>query len=264
MSRNIEEKADFKLAFLMRERKIAHPDMESDVTQSAAFYKIYAWVEKNRKQLLWGLIAVVVVGLAVAFWITHQNEKQNDANDVLSKLTNRTSPTAPEPTPESLLKVAADYPETDAGQRALLLGAGDLFTAGKYDEALTQFQKFQKDYAESPLIPQAALGVAASFDAQGKANDAITAYQGIVDRYPNGNVYGQAKLALARLLETQGKFKEAKAQFEEIIAKVPGTINSEAALRLQELNAAHPELTATNHPAAPAAPAAPVLAPKKP
>jgi TolA-binding protein len=235
---------------LMSARKIAHPDMESDVTQSALFYKLYVWGDKYRKQLLWGLIALVAAGVVIAFWLVRQSEKQNDANEALSKLTSRVSPTAPEATPESLLKVAADYPDTDAGQRALLLGASDLFTAGKYEEAMAQFQKFQRDNVDSPLTPQAAMGVAACYDAEGKTNDAVSAYQGIVDRYQNQNVFPQAKLALARLLEAQGKYKEAQAHLDEIVHTIPGTINTEAALRLQELSAAHPELQGTNGPAA--------------
>lgn len=239
--------------------------MESDVTQSALFYKTYAWVDKNRKQLLYGVIAVAIVGVIVAFWLSHQSEKQNDANDALSKLTNRMSPATPEPTPEALLKVAADYPGTDAGQRALLIGAADLFTSGKYDEALAQFQKFQKDYPESLLTAQAAMGVAVCYDAQGKTSDAASAYQSIVDRYSNQNVFPQAKLALARLLEVQGKFKEAKSHLEEITRTIPGTINTEASLRLQELNAAHPELEAANRPATAASPSTnAVIVPKKP
>src|SRR5258708_10177417 len=102
--------------------------MESDATESALLYKLWAFGEKNKKQLLWGLIAVVVVGLGVAFWLAHQSELQNDAGDALSKLTNQgLSSRAAEPTPEALLKVAADYPNTTAGQRALLLVAADLF-----------------------------------------------------------------------------------------------------------------------------------------
>jgi TolA-binding protein len=231
--------------------------MESDVTQSALFYKLWAWGDKNKKQLLWGLAALVVLGIGIAFWLAHQSETQNDANDALSKLTSRgLSAATPAATPEALLKVAADYPGTEAGQRALLLSAGDLFTAGKYDEAQGQFQKFLQQYSGSPFTAQAALGVAACYDAQGKTNDAISGYQGVADRYQGQNVAPQAKLALARLLEGQGKFKEARASLEEITRTYPGTINSEAALRLQELNAAHPEVieAATNRPAAPAAP----------
>jgi len=231
--------------------------MESDVTQSALFYKLWAWGDKNKKQLLWGLVALVAAGIVIAFWLAHQSEKQNDANDALSKLTSRGfSPATPVATPEALLKVASDYSDTDAGQRALLLAAADLFAAGKYDEAQAQFQKFQQQYGSSPLVPQAALGVAACYDAQGKTNDAVSGYQVVADRYQTQNVAPQAKLALARLLEAQGNFKEARLNLEEITRTYPGTVNSEAAMRLQQLNAAHPEvLETTNRPASTAAPA---------
>src|SRR5206468_3310105 len=132
--------------------------MESDVTQSAVLYKLWAWGDKNKKQLLYGVIALVVVGIIVAFWMAHKSETQNDANYALSKLTSRTGPSAAtEPTPEALLKITTDYPDTDAAQRALLLAAGDLFAEGKYDAAQTQFQKFVQQYNSSPWVAQAAL-----------------------------------------------------------------------------------------------------------
>jgi predicted negative regulator of RcsB-dependent stress response len=235
--------------------------MESDIAESALFYKLWAWGEKNKKQLLWGVTAVVVVGLGIAFWLAHQSEKQNDANNALSKLTGQAAfSSATQPAPEGLLKVAADYPDTEAGQRALLLGAAGLFETGKYDEALARFQQFIKDYNESPLMSQAAFGVAACYDAQGKTNDAISAYQSVIDRYPNQNVTPQAKLALGRLFEGQGKYTEARSNFQDVLRSSQGTIASEAGTRLQELNVAHPEsVESTNRPASTAVP---VLNPK--
>jgi predicted negative regulator of RcsB-dependent stress response len=221
--------------------------MESDLTQSAVFYKLWAWGDKNKKQLLWGLIALVVVGIVVAFWLSHKSETQNDANYALSKLTSRVGgPSTPEPTADDLLKVAAEYPGTDAAQRAQLLAAGDLFVSGKYDVAQDKFQKFVQQYSGSPLVSQAAIGVAACLDAQGKTNDALSAYDSVVNRYPSDNVVPQAKFGMARLLEAQGKFKEARTTFEELSHMFAGTISSEATIRLQELNAAHPELQPTN------------------
>jgi predicted negative regulator of RcsB-dependent stress response len=221
--------------------------MESDVKQTAVIYKLWAWGDKNKKQLFWGLVALVVVGIVVAFWLAHKSETQNDANYALSKLVSRSGgPSAAEPTADEYLKVVSDYPDTDAAQRALLLAAGDLFTQGKYEAAQAQFQKFVQQYNSSPLVSQAALGVAACLDAQGKTNDAVSAYDGVIGRYPSQNVVPQAKLSLARLQEAQGKFKEAKTAFEELTHSVGGTIGSEAAIRLQQLNATHPELQPTN------------------
>src|SRR6185312_9833849 len=132
----------------MPDRNIAPPVfMESDLTESALFYKLWAWGDKNRKQLLYGLIALVVVGAIVAFYLAHAHEKQKDANGALAAITGQTAFTpGGQPNPDGFLKVNSDYPDTDAGQRALLLAAGDLFTQGKYDVAMAQFSKFIKDY----------------------------------------------------------------------------------------------------------------------
>ena len=228
--------------------------MESDLTQSALFYKLWAWGDKNRKQLLYGIVALVVLGFVFAFWLVHANEQQKDANAALAAITSRnlTMPNPP-PAQDALLKVNADYPDTDGGQRALLLAAGDLFAAGKYDVAQAQFQKFLKDYNTSPFLSQAALGVAACNDALGKTNEAVSGYQGVVERFGNQNVEPQARLRLGRLLEGQGKYPEARQMYEQLAQKYQGSMmGSEGLLHLQALNTAHPEAP----PAAPATPAA--------
>jgi len=239
--------------------------MDADVTQSKAFLTLWAWADKNKKQLMWAVIALVAVGLGIAFWLAHQSESQNDANDALSQLISPADlPGGTQPTADSLLKLANDYSGTAAGQRALLLAAGDLFAAGKYDDAQGQFQKFIRDYSDSKLVSQAALGVAACYDAEGKTSDAIAAYQSVVDRYPNDNLTPQAKLALGRLLEAQGKFKEAKNNFEDVARNYPGTTgNSEAITHLQKLLTEHPELmpVSSQTPPPPAAVVTPAVKP---
>jgi len=222
--------------------------MESDVTQSALFYKLWAWGDKNRKQLLYGFIALVVVGVVVAFWLAHATEIQNEANNALSKVVNQNgvASTTTVISPDSLLKVAADYPDTDAAQRAVLFAAASLYANGKYDAALPQFQKFLDQYKGSIFAGQAALGVATCYDSLGKTNDAIPAYQSVIDRYPTQNVASQAKLNMGRLLAAQGKYKEARSAFLDLSRSRAGTMGSEAVALLEALNAAHPELQPTN------------------
>lgn len=224
--------------------------MDSDVTDSAAFYKFVDWAAAHRKQLVIGLVVVVVVGLGVSFYLVHQNQLQVDANAALSKLMVRTSATEPEPTPEAFLKVAADYPNTDAAQRAQLMAASRFFSDGKYDEARGQFQRFLEAHSESPFAGEAALGVAACLDAQGKTDEAVIAYRNVIDHYQSPNVWPQAKLAMARLLEMQRKFSEAEMQLEDVARTYPpqAPVSMDARQRLEELVTAHPELMPTNPP----------------
>jgi predicted negative regulator of RcsB-dependent stress response len=220
--------------------------MESDVTQPALIDKLWVWGEAHKKQIVIGLVVALVVGLVVALLFTFQNQKQTNANDALSKLASRAaSPSAPGPDADALLKVAADFPGTDAAQRAILLAASDLFANGKYDESRAQFQRFLQEHGDSPFAGQAALGIAATLDAQGKAQDAINAYLGVVDHYQqNWNVGPQAKLALARLFIAQGKLQDARGQLMDLANPrvYPNEIASEANMRLRELFTAHPEL----------------------
>jgi len=227
--------------------------MDSDVTQSAFFYNLLDWAEAHKKQLFIGLIAVVVVGVGLAFYFVHQGQVQDDANNALSKLLVRTSPNTPEPTPENFMKVANDFPNTDAGKRALLLAASALFTEGKYDEARGYFQRFLQEHADSPFAGQAALGIAASMEAQGKLEDAINAYRNAADRYQTPNVAPQAKMAMARLYQSQGKLTDARDQLEQIVQNqnYGPPVASEARNQLEQLLMAHPELMPTNAPPQP-------------
>ena len=217
--------------------------------------KLWVWGDAHKKQLLIALAAVLVVGLGIAFWLTHQSQQQINANDALSKLAVQAIlPSASAPSAGALLKVAADFPGTDAAQRAILLGASELFAQGKYDEALGQFQRFLQEHGDSPFAGQAALGVAASMEAQGRTQDAINQYRSVSEHYQqNWNVGPQAKLALARLLEAQGKLQDAREELMDAVRNYPAESGAEANMRLRELLTAHPELIPTN-PAAPASP----------
>jgi TolA-binding protein len=229
--------------------------MQSDVMQSDSFWKAFAWVDKNRKQVIWGVTGAVLVGLVIWFFFWQQGEKEVTASEAFSAtalpqlLSGGNAPASP----EAYLRIASQYPQSAAGSRAVLMAAGSYFVEGKYDESRTQFERFVRDYRASQLLGQAQLGIAACLDAQGKTNDAVAAYKELVDRRPNDNVIPQAKFALARLYEAQGRFDQSRILFEEVARNNPmASIGSEAGIRLEELMARHPELAPK--PAAPATP----------
>lgn len=221
--------------------------MESDVTQSAGFYKLWAWFETNKKQVTWGALAAVALGLIGWYFVYQQGEKEVIASEALANIS-LAQATGPGPRPENpgeYLKVAADYPRSSAGARALLLAAGSLFTEGKYSEAQAQFQRFLREHRDSPFLGQAMLGIAACLDAQGKTEDAITAYKSLIQHHPGENVMPQAKFALARLYEAQNKPEQARTLFEDVARGDPNSsLGSEAGMRWEELRIKHPELFA--------------------
>jgi predicted negative regulator of RcsB-dependent stress response len=216
--------------------------MESDVTQSAAFYKTWAWVETHKKQLMIGAAGVLVVGLGVGFYIYQQNEKQAAASMALSRVASQSSTTGQAAAPEAFQKIAAEYPGTGGGERASLVAGVRLFDLAKYSEAATQFQKFLSEYPNSDFTGQALLGIAASLEAQGKTAEALKAYKDVTERRPSDSVVPQAKLAIARLNEASGNLAQARDTYEQIARPEFGSIGQVAAAAFEALVAKHPEL----------------------
>jgi TolA-binding protein len=153
-------------------------------------------------------------------------------------------------TANAYLKVAATYPDSRAGARALLLAGGALFVEGKYPEAKAQFDRFKRDYSTSPYMGEALLGIASCLDAEGKTSEAAAAYKDLIDHHPVDQVLPQARFALGRLYEAQNKPELARNMFEEVERNNPyGSLGSEAGMRLEELKLKYPSLAAPIVPA---------------
>ena len=239
--------------------------MEHDVAQSAHVYKLWAWFETNKKQVLVSTAIAVGVGFVVSFYFWYQGEREVKAGEALS---NALAPlalsgSARTEASEPFLKVAAEHPGTSAGGRALLFAAANLFAEGKYDAAQAQFQRFLRDYAQSPFLSQALLGVAACYDAQGKSNEAVTAYKELIDHHPTENAVPQAKFALARIYEAQNKIGQALSLYDEL-GRTYGSVGSEAGMRAEELKLKYPNAVAASSPLPLTAPGVPGAATNKP
>jgi tetratricopeptide (TPR) repeat protein len=216
-----------------------------DVTPSVRLLKLWAWVATNKKQAAWGAAIAVTLGLVVWFLLWRHGEQEVKAGEALSEVfvpqLISGTPTRPD-TVQGFLKVAVAYPGYDAGAQAMLLAAGDLFMAGKYDEARAQFERFRREHRGSPLETSALLGIAACLDAQHKPTEAGTAYKSLIDQHPNDPVAFQAKFSLARLCAAQNMPELARNYFEDVARNRGSLLSSEAGLRLEELYQQHPEL----------------------
>jgi len=233
--------------------------MDTNIEETPAIFNAMAWLEKNKKQVVFGLIGIVVIAVIIASANASKQEKEQKAGQELSRallapLLNRTSPAE---SAESLMKVAAANSGTPAGQQALLLAGGALYGGGKFVEAQAAFERFGREHSGSELAPQALYGVGAALAAQGKLDDAGKSYKESVDRYPNSQVAKQARYSLAGVLNTQGKLEQAATLYEEVARGDQGSsLGNEAAQRADEIRAKLPAVVApapvagTNAPAA--------------
>jgi len=218
--------------------------MESEAVQIPLWQQAWAWFETNKKQVLWGAGAVVVVGLIVSVVLYRRDEAEVASSEALSNVAIPGAAGANRgDIANSFIKVATMYPNSRAGARALLLAGGSLFTEGKYPEAMLQFERFTKEYTSSPFRGEALLGIAACLNAQGKTPEAAAAYKDLIDRRLSEYVLPQARFALGCCYEAQNKPELARNLFEEVERNNPSSsLGSEAGMRLEELKLKYPNL----------------------
>lgn len=209
--------------------------------------QIYAWADARKQQLIYGGMAVLLLGVALAYFLYHRAEREKVAAAALSlAVSSAQMNTDQREDPVAYLKIATDYAGTQAAGQAMLRAATAYFAEGKYPEAQAQFERFLREQRENPLAGQALFGVAACLDAQGRTAEAAERYQNLIERRPNDSMISQARLKLGRIQESQGQPEKAKALYEEVTRTSSfGAAGAEAGLRLQQLLAKHPELAMT-------------------
>ena len=222
--------------------------MESDLAELPVQDKLLAWFETHKKEVMWGVIVLGVAGFGTGFFVWHQNDRETRASHTLSQLLSSSpSGAAKQESPEALLSVASDYPNTDAGARALLLAGVASYNQGKYVEAKARFEKFLRESHDSPFAAQALFGVAVCLEVEGKVPEAIAAYNDIAQHYSTDNVVPQSRLAVGRLYEKQGNLEQARDAYMGLArANAFGSISSEAGMRLQALLAKNPALASSS------------------
>ena len=62
------------------------PYMESTVEQLPVSHKAWAWFEANKKQTLWGVGVLMVVGVIVAYYLYAQDAAEVAAGEALSSV----------------------------------------------------------------------------------------------------------------------------------------------------------------------------------
>lgn len=197
----------------------------------------WAWLEKNRKPVIIGVVAVTVAGLLAGTMAWSKKQKEIAASEALSKvlLAQVLSGSRTEAA-DGLLKVASAYGGTSGGAQARLLGGGALFAGGKPAEAQTQFEKFTREYVGHAFTPQAKLGLAACLATLGKTEDAARAYKDLAEHYPNANTAPQARFALGGIYESQGKLEDAVVLYEQVArTEANNSLGSEAGMCAEEL-----------------------------
>ena len=91
--------------------------MDNEAKQGGDLYALVAWADKNRKQLLWTVGAVVIAGAAAGLYFMHKDSRETSANAAFCALKlpipGRDTPTAA--LAAQFEQLADEYPETSGG-----------------------------------------------------------------------------------------------------------------------------------------------------
>lgn len=119
----------------------------------------------------------------------------------------------------------------DSSENQAYEAAYNLFKAGKYKDAIAQFNKFIKSYPASNFVPSAQYWVGNSYFALRDFKNAITAQEKLLSAYPDSAKAPDAMLNIASSQQETGKKTAAKKTLETLIARYPGSDAAEKAKR---------------------------------
>lgn len=208
------------------------------------------WWEKDGKStVMWLAVAAVAVGGFYA-WKGHRAATRAAASEAVASAV----------TPDALEDAVAKFGKSPSGGVLKLRLAKSYFDAGRYEEALAQYDGLvgcaPDGFAEVPAV-----GRAHCLEALGRFDEALSAFDGFAQSAAtNGCLTLTAKLGAVRCLAQQGKKGEAMRRVAALKEETAGSpadlVRVEAAESLvSRFTPAAPAAAA--EPVAPAAPAAP-------
>ena len=180
-------------------------------------YPLIEWWEKDGKStVIWLLVAAIAVG-GYYGWKNHRAAVKAAAADAL------VSAYTTEEIEDAVSKFSGSATE---GALKLRL-AKSYFDAGRYDEALAQYEaldgKAPDGFAEIPVV-----GKAQCLEAQGKFAEAQKAFEAFAEANPKSCLKLTAQLGVVRCLAQSGDKKGALARVETLKAEVKGDEISKA------------------------------------
>jgi len=181
------------------------PEAQDDAQQ------FFAWIKDYGRPALIGLALVVMLMLGVSIWRNQQAEKARAAVEAL--FLGRA--------PEEFQQLALADPKAPTAPLAQATAAAEFYAQGRYDEALSAYQRFLSLYPGHMMAPNAEVGVAASLEALDDFDGAARAYQAFAESNPGHMLAPQSVMGAARCREQLGQLEEARALYEDFMVANP-------------------------------------------
>lgn len=191
------------------------PDLPTASAEESAFVMSDSelfWQEHWQK-FVWGLVAIVVLILAVGVWTLYASHVRSSAEALYSMANS----------PDSWREVMRQYPGSEPAGNAQIRLAASLRESGDFEGATAELESFTENYPEHPLAGAAWLTLGEIRQAQDRTESALQAYRMSSSKYQDSYTAPIAMVAEAKLLADQGQAGEARAVLESINSLYPQT-----------------------------------------
>ena len=195
---------------------------QNDVAQMVASARTF--LEENGRQLTWAVVAIVVVGVAVAGLLAYRNREQSRGTELLAQATVVLN--------TAVVPVNAETKPGDAPAAAGIGAKGTFATeTQKLNSAVPKLRAAADAYPDTAAGVQARYHLAASLAALGQQKEAITQFDEVVRRAGTDSLYGRmAQLGKADAQFASGQTEAAIATWKELAAKKDANLPEDAIL----------------------------------
>lgn len=176
--------------------------------------KVIAFLRNNRRQLLAGLLGLVVAVLGWSYYEHYTGERNDRAANLLAGAMAENSP---ETRSARLEEIIRDYRRTGAAKWAEVELGHLAFAAGDHEEALRRYQGAIDGLSrKDPLLPLVLLSLAQTRESLGTPAEALAAYEKLTELQ---GFAAEAYLAMARIHEEQGDLPQAREMYGKALAR---------------------------------------------
>ncbi len=188
---------------------------------------------ENWQYYVMGVAIVILVIVAVGYYVNSQAVKQQEAADRFSRALLDYRNGSTEVALLGLNEILTEYPGGEVADQATFLLAKMNYENQNFPEATRYFEMYVNQFQDNKLRRASAYGgVAACYENQGDFPEAARRFVLAVDEYPDGPLAADHRLSAMRNFLLAGDVEAARTQFETIKEKYENTALEDRAVRL--------------------------------
>ena len=204
-----------------------HKHIKQEDAFTRTIEKVYEYYVKAPFQAIittLAVIGIIVVGAILISRWTGKGTKAPPKEAALALLTaQQLVETSPEAAEDTLRGIIMRYPRTQPGKKAHYYLGQALFNQGRFQEALTEFEEFEKTYPVKKSFLRAA-----SFYAQGNCleemqrfEEATARYLELPEKYEESSFVPFAQLGAGRCMVILRQYDRAEELYNQMLEEYP-------------------------------------------